>query len=117
MRGIAVALKAVPVTVRDHCFIGPSGAVAEERLMTPQAVLLYHPSAWFTDVNSLRLIAQCKYCGMPQPVTGFEIILPDKAVVRYMAGIAICNAFVCAVRPGGKLRCHYVAIDAHPRII
>ena len=65
--------------------------------MAPEAVLLYHASARFADIDCLGFIPQSKNCGMPQAVIGFEVVLPDEAVMRYMARIAISDALVRTV--------------------
>ena len=89
-----MALETVPVTVCRHRFLRSSRSVAEERLMAPETVFLYNTPARLPDVNRLGFVAQCKDCGMPQPVVGLEIILPDEAVMRNMACIAVSNSFV-----------------------
>ncbi len=117
MRSIAVTVETVPVASSLHCFRRSSGTVTEERLMAPEAVFLNHAFPGFPDINGLRFVAQGKDCSMPEAVICLEIVFPDEAVMRHMACIAVGNTLVRAVRPGGELRGHDVAVDAYPGII
>lgn len=114
---IAVAVKAVSILPASHCFKGSAGSVAEKRLMAAEAVFLNHPLPRFPDVDGLRFIAKGKYCRVSQSVACLEIVFPYEAVMRNMAGIAVSDAAVGAVRPCGELRGHYVAVDTDPGII
>lgn len=117
MRGVAVAVEAVSLFSSCHGLKRPSGAVAEERLMAAEAVLLHYAPSRFADIYCLRFIAQGKDCGMPQTVVRLEIVFADKVVMRHVAGIAVCYAAMRTVRPGGELWRHYMAIDADPGVI
>lgn len=112
-----MAFKTLTLTSACHSLVWHAWTVGEERGVATEAVFLYHFLSGFPYVDSLGLFAECKYCRVTQAVTGLEIVLSHEAVMWHMACIAVSDTPVSAVRPGGKLGSHNVAVNAYPWVV
>lgn len=85
--------------------------------MTPNTILLHHALSRLPNTNDLRLCSQSKNRGVIEPVSGFEIVMPEDIVLRYVAVVARGYRSMCALCPRRVLRGHHMAIDARFRRI
>lgn len=73
--------------------------------------------ARFVDFNYKRVEPQGKHCGVAQTVACFESVFHEKIVLRHMAVVAGSPLPMTAMNPCGILRLHYMAVNAHARVV
>lgn len=81
--------------------------------MASDAVLLHHGSAWIGNNYGLRLHPHREDGGVPHSIFSLEKVLAGNVIVRYVTVVAGCPFAVRAVKPGGVLRAHDVAVNAN----